>query len=250
MLFQAQGGLSGTGTTLHISAHSLKRARARTHTHTHTGLKCCAASCGACGGEGCARRPGGAEVCCGDEIGASNKTCGEPPCMFQLNPIQQEGRSNSCAAVGGVLDPTSFACCPTSCETCGGLDCASRAGGANECCGDNIGEANKLCGHPPCLMSTWGATEGDVGSEWWRFNSGDASSWASRYYSPVAREEGTQAPGRGIDSGYDLWTSGQQLLSPLALHDRDVDASVGQVRPWRHREHFLLAQCSLCANLL
>ena len=170
--------------------------------------------------------------------------------MFQLNPIQQEGRSNSCVAVGGVLDPTSFACCPTSCETCGGLDCASRAGGANECCGDNIGEANKLCGHPPCLMSTWGATEGDVGSEWWRFNSGDASSWASRYYSPVAREEGTQAPGRGIDSGYDLWTSGQQLLSPLALHDRDVDASVGQVRPWRHREHFLLAQCSLCANLL
>ena len=36
MLFQAQGGLSGTDTTPHISAYSLKRARARTHTHTHT----------------------------------------------------------------------------------------------------------------------------------------------------------------------------------------------------------------------
>ena len=36
MLFQAQGGLSGTGTTLHISAHSLKRARARARAHTHT----------------------------------------------------------------------------------------------------------------------------------------------------------------------------------------------------------------------
>ena len=36
MPFQAQGGLSGTGTTLHISAHTLKRARALSLARTHT----------------------------------------------------------------------------------------------------------------------------------------------------------------------------------------------------------------------
>jgi len=36
------------------------------------GDKCCAASCGSCGGTGCSQRPGGASKCCGGQI---TKTC-------------------------------------------------------------------------------------------------------------------------------------------------------------------------------
>jgi hypothetical protein len=45
---------------------------------------CCPATCGACGGEGCAERPGGADSCCTEAI-AQQPTCarkGAAPCSL------------------------------------------------------------------------------------------------------------------------------------------------------------------------
>lgn len=45
---------------------------------------CCEASCGTCGGTGCAKRGNGAESCCTNKIEAAGKTCSETgmaPCI-------------------------------------------------------------------------------------------------------------------------------------------------------------------------
>lgn len=42
------------------------------------GNKCCAASCGSCGGSGCTGRPGGASQCCSGTIRNSGVTCSAP----------------------------------------------------------------------------------------------------------------------------------------------------------------------------
>jgi hypothetical protein len=48
------------------------------------GTACCASSCGACGGTGCASRPGGAEACCANPINSSGVSCSGsmPPCTM------------------------------------------------------------------------------------------------------------------------------------------------------------------------
>ena len=46
--------------------------------------KCCAASCGTCGGSGCSRRPGGRRKCCVRRI-PSKRVCGpdqNAPCSL------------------------------------------------------------------------------------------------------------------------------------------------------------------------
>eukprot|EP01063_Lacrimia_lanifica_P017751 TRINITY_DN24757_c0_g1_i1.p1 TRINITY_DN24757_c0_g1~~TRINITY_DN24757_c0_g1_i1.p1 ORF type:complete len:575 (+),score=157.03 TRINITY_DN24757_c0_g1_i1:39-1763(+) len=47
---------------------------------------CCAAHCGACGGAGCASRPGGSAECCTGSIEASGRSCAThgPPCVMGL----------------------------------------------------------------------------------------------------------------------------------------------------------------------
>ena len=50
------------------------------------------------------------------------------------------------------MDPFGLLCCSASCGVCGGQECASRNGGADACCGDNIASAAVKCGNPPCLL--------------------------------------------------------------------------------------------------
>jgi hypothetical protein len=185
-----------------------------------SGLKCCAASCGACGGEGCALRPGGAELCCGDNIGAANVSCGEPACTFQSNPRSVKARSNACEDLGGLLEPNGLACCPASCGSCGGVDCASRPGGAQACCGDNIGEANEVCGHPPCLMFAVGSGEN---AKWWEFNGPTVGAAKD---SDRRTERGTRHARR---SRSEFSSFRKAMLSPFEMHDRRVRADADQV---------------------
>ena len=75
---------------------------------TSTGQVCCAASCGVCGGAGCAQLPGGAENCCGGGIEASGKICEDADdvaCMLgnhtgaRFWAAAHDGGSNSSAEV-------------------------------------------------------------------------------------------------------------------------------------------------------
>ena len=45
---------------------------------------CCPASCGTCGGQGCSKRPGGKDNCCGHIIAEAGKSCedNDVPCVF------------------------------------------------------------------------------------------------------------------------------------------------------------------------
>merc|ERR1712038_1863795 len=50
------------------------------------GKYCCTGSCGTCGGDGCASRPGGFAGCCHGAISASKKTClaaSDVACLIQ-----------------------------------------------------------------------------------------------------------------------------------------------------------------------
>ena len=46
---------------------------------------CCPPACGKCGGDGCAKRPGGRKQCCTTSVLASMRACsGGPPCVLDL----------------------------------------------------------------------------------------------------------------------------------------------------------------------
>ena len=49
----------------------------------------------------------------------------------------------------GILDLDSGACCRSSCGTCGGTGCGSRAGGADNCCVGRITANDLSCGSNP-----------------------------------------------------------------------------------------------------
>ena len=53
------------------------------------GVACCAASCGFCGSEGCAERPGGSQACCQDDIVNVNATCSGPNDEACLLPVPE-----------------------------------------------------------------------------------------------------------------------------------------------------------------
>ena len=70
---------------------------------TLDGSVCCAASCGSCGGDDCASRPGGAENCCAASI---TRSCADaemvPPCVVggEALPFSFFGcEENSCSAI-------------------------------------------------------------------------------------------------------------------------------------------------------
>lgn len=133
---------------------------------------------GACGGATCGDH---GLSCCIDVIDEKSHVCGTPPCVttdpalassmaagplaavsFRDWPGQAAGvkdqrtrmvpRMQSCTAIGGVMDLFGLLCCPASCAVCGGQGCASRHGGADACCGENIASAGVKCGSPPCLL--------------------------------------------------------------------------------------------------
>jgi hypothetical protein len=85
------------------------------------GLLCCPASCGVCGGQGCASRNGGADACCGDNIASAAVKCGNPPCLLGFEDNKTlAARVSVCALAGGVADDTGLRCCDSACGTCGG----------------------------------------------------------------------------------------------------------------------------------
>ena len=187
-----------------------------------TGLTCCAPSCGICGGEGCELRPGGAELCCGDNLATANETCGGPACIFHPARGEVEARARACELVGGVPDLSGLSCCPKTCGTCGGVGCQSRPGGPDSCCLDNINDANQLCGEPPCMMLAF--SDGDGGGsrtgEWWRFSSGDVVARAA------TKERATRtAAGSSDDIGF-----AASLFLPTEMRDKKVSVGAGEVR--------------------
>ena len=98
------------------------------------GVLCCPASCGLCGGEGCANRQGGADACCGDNIASAAVECGSPPCLLGSGDSTAiAARVSVCALAGGVADDTGLRCCDSACGTCGGklaCPCPSSASDA------------------------------------------------------------------------------------------------------------------------
>ena len=56
----------------------------------NSGNVCCAASCGACGGKGCSKRPGGTSACCTKKI-PIQQVCGlgqKAPCHLKDGRLQ------------------------------------------------------------------------------------------------------------------------------------------------------------------
>merc|ERR1711865_93726 len=132
------------------------------------GDTCCKKSCGACGGSGCSKRPGGAKNCCTNKIKAAKKLCKKngadapciipppsptppptpppPPCpagMVQWNEPNVAPASPYCT--NGFANPKGDTCCKKSCGDCGGSGCSKRPGGSNNCCTNKIQAAKKLC---------------------------------------------------------------------------------------------------------
>ena len=65
-----------------------------------SGRVCCAASCGECGGVGCADRVGGAHACCKGEVFTSGVSCAEAPapCLIDLSGDALHKRKRGTAA--------------------------------------------------------------------------------------------------------------------------------------------------------
>ncbi|MEM9071885.1 MAG: hypothetical protein AAGE52_25470 [Myxococcota bacterium] len=111
------------------------------------GDACCPASCGSCGGFGCAERPGGATNCCFFEVLFSGRSCAEfePPCVLLEEPPEDPCASG--VRAGDI-------CCAASCGTCAGEGCDTRPGGASACCRGPILASGRVCSgvEPPCVI--------------------------------------------------------------------------------------------------
>jgi hypothetical protein len=143
------------------------------------GRACCLKSCGSCGHDGCNKREGGYDGCCGGGVKALGISCdiGPPPCMMTdkwtegqcavpnaTTPSPPTAATTGCfkssagsdpMCCGGVSD--SKTCCLKSCGTCGNTGCSSRAGGHAGCCIGGVkgfnGGVSCDDGPPPCIMS-------------------------------------------------------------------------------------------------
>lgn len=129
-----------------LSRVSARRADPTCEGGIRSGAACCPASCGACGGSGCSKRPGGAEACCADRIVASRVSCSgaSAPCVVDGDRL--------CAT--GTLSEDGKTCCSDACGSCGGAGCSSRPGGAAACCEARIVASGATCSGnvPPCRM--------------------------------------------------------------------------------------------------
>ncbi|KAG5176350.1 hypothetical protein JKP88DRAFT_282713 [Tribonema minus] len=55
------------------------------------------------------------------------------------------------------MNAAKTACCPASCGTCGGADCATKPGGPDSCCDNKVVRALDICETkkaPPCIPTT------------------------------------------------------------------------------------------------
>ncbi len=112
---------------------------------------CCASSCEACGGSGCAGFNGGHENCCAGSIRNSGRLCSKdgPPCVIDEAPSPTPIPSG--CSTGKMVDDV---CCASSCEACGGSGCAGFNGGHENCCAGSIRSSGRFCSDdgPPCIM--------------------------------------------------------------------------------------------------
>mmetsp|Transcript_49368 Transcript_49368/g.107540 ORF Transcript_49368/g.107540 Transcript_49368/m.107540 type:complete len:293 (-) Transcript_49368:89-967(-) len=110
---------------------------------------CCPSRCQTCGGPICSLLAGGSENCCFANILQSNRECSADvgaPCVV---PEGKDPKSE-CDGI-----PSIPACCPDSCEVCGGPACSNRPGGSESCCHRAIVGSGRSCSDdvgPPCAM--------------------------------------------------------------------------------------------------
>jgi len=123
---------------------------------TNHSIVCCPTSCttsphitGSCGGDGCSRRHGGAKACCSKDILESKVSCDDSvaPCI-----VEHSVPDPTCKK--GIKDPHSTVCSSKSCGKCGGTGCSLRAGGAIDCCAENILVSKVTCDYSnaPCII--------------------------------------------------------------------------------------------------
>eukprot|EP00612_Vaucheria_litorea_P004578 CAMPEP_0171461176 /NCGR_PEP_ID=MMETSP0945-20130129/5734_1 /TAXON_ID=109269 /ORGANISM="Vaucheria litorea, Strain CCMP2940" /LENGTH=339 /DNA_ID=CAMNT_0011987481 /DNA_START=42 /DNA_END=1060 /DNA_ORIENTATION=+ len=117
-----------------------------------SGVKCCAASCGTCGGYGCDKRPGGSSACCTGSV-TTSCTLGYLPCVINGTPTTTPttAPSSNCPP-GSIADSSGTRCCPSACGLCGGLGCDKRPGGDIACCTGSITLSCTL-GVLPCVIN-------------------------------------------------------------------------------------------------
>lgn len=119
-------------------------------TDNNNGLICCDGACGACGGGGCGRLPGGSDNCCTGPISTDGTVCSvamAAPCIVD-NPSLCSDGTHGIEANG--------ACCETQCGSCGGRGCGGRPGGPASCCTSAILDSNIVCadiGDAPCIVA-------------------------------------------------------------------------------------------------
>eukprot|EP00752_Nemacystus_decipiens_P015183 g13520.t4 len=118
---------------------------------------CCPLSCGECGGSGCSSRGDG---CCTSDVKDSGDLCSvtmAAPCNIDGDSVDAD---EACTAgVPGIL--ANGACCPTSCESCGGDGCSGRNGGdgfsgSEACCISGVVSLGRTCSADvaaPCVVA-------------------------------------------------------------------------------------------------
>jgi len=103
--------------------------------------KCCAESCGQCGGPGCHLRPGGEDACCveNNDTSCSDNTF---PCAIEPDPTINNAELYCSDGIIATFDDSYFfnvcqmsVCCPSSCEWC---DTSEDCSLSPECCAYNF----------------------------------------------------------------------------------------------------------------
>lgn len=134
-------GSSGSGGSLVDPSPSPSPQQTPTPTRAPICRKavCCAGSCGSCGGDGCADRPGGREKCCVSTIEQSRIVCSSTVIDGCIQgTVDPNAPSPSPVCRNGV-------CCAGTCQVCGGQGCDLRAGGVSKCCETAIRQSGVVC---------------------------------------------------------------------------------------------------------
>jgi len=135
-----------------------------------SGSKCCASTCGTCGGYGCHLRPGGAAACCTSTVTASCTT-NVLPCVIYPSTsaptvavtVATTTATTSACPTGSIPDGSGLKCCASTCGSCGGFGCNLRPGGATACCTSSVSTSCST-GTLPCLVDQTSTTTCPTGS--------------------------------------------------------------------------------------
>ena len=90
------------------------------------------------------------------ECAGFNFVASPPRCYYRRSTTcyRAEAADRTCfvrrpeVCSSGILSPNGQACCPRSCGSCGGQGCDRRAGGARNCCQQNIMSSGTACQTP------------------------------------------------------------------------------------------------------